>query len=146
EATFAFFAQTLHAQTPFHLFYGIGQVPFLFYGYLSLIFKLFGVSLESFWLAPALLSAATLPLVFLTTRRSFGKTSGWVLTCLWTFSFWPLYAGRFGVQYALYLFWMWLALFFLGRILVATDRPALSSDLLLLGTVTGMGFYISTGW
>jgi len=146
EAMFGYFARGILQDTGFDLFYGIGQVPPLYFWFLAGVFKVFGVSLSSLWLAPAFLSAMTLPLVHLTGRRVFGPFPAGLLTCLWAFGFWPNYSGRFCVQYAFYMFWIWLSLFFLTGYL-QKDRPkGRLARFLALGVTTGLGFYASTGW
>ncbi len=146
EAMFGYLAQDLSKGWHFKFFYGIGQIPPMFIWFLAAIFKVFGISLSSLWLAPAILSAATLPLVFFTALKFFGRSTAYFLVFLWSFSFWPLYEGRYCVQYALYMFWIWLTLLILGIFIRATSQLSLFGSIIALSVATGLGFYVSTGW
>ena len=146
EAMFGYFGMGLSENPDFRLTYGIGQVPPMTFWVLGIAFKVFGVSLATLWAVPAFFSAITVPLVFLAARKFLGFSMSCLLTSLWAFSFWPLYEGRFCVQYPLFMFWLWLTLCLLGVFLNSPANPSNAKKLAALGLATGIGFYISPGW
>jgi len=146
ESMFGFFSTELLKNWQFHLFYGISQTPPLFFWALAFTFKIFGVSLFSLWLLPALVSTLTIPLVWLTVRNFFSLSAAWLFVGLWSFSFWPMYEGRYCVQYALYMFWIWLTLYLFSLFVRSNSNPARYINLFLTAVAMGLGFYVSTGW
>ena len=141
EATLVYLGMDLARNMDFHMFYSCSQNPPLPVWAVALVFKLFGPSLFSFWLVPALLSALTLFLVFLTVRKFLKPAPAGAFTALWAFGFWPLYAGRFSSQIPVLVFWLWLALYALGRWTHSSTKSAKSFNLLLFSAITGSGFY-----
>ncbi len=146
ESMFCFFGLEFSKTWDFHLFQGISQIPPLSFWILGTVFKLFGPSLFTLWFVPALFSALTLPLVFLTTRKFLSPSLSGLMTWLWAFSFWPLYEGRFCVQYSLFMFWAWLVLFLFSRYVQAKTSFSQKTKLFLLALGGGAGFYISVSW
>jgi hypothetical protein len=146
EGMFAHFGLQLSQSWSFQPFYGPSQVPCLYFWILALAFKILGPSLSSLWLVPAVLSCMTVPLVFLGARQWMNNWVSTFLTWLWAFSFWPLYEGRFCVQYPLFVFWMWLGIYLLGLFLKTPQGIRKNIFLVLLSTITAGGFYISISW
>ncbi len=146
EGLIGFLAMDQSEKWRWDLFGGMTQIPCLFYWLLGLFFKVLGPSLRSLWLFPALLSFLTLPLVH-SAAGIFGlRSRAWTATALFALSFWPFYLGRFCVPPVLLASWEILVLLLLGLFLRSAPARPPRSTTLLLGSATGLGFYIHFHW
>ncbi len=145
EARNASFGMDLAREWHWQFFRDNSQMPPLFYWLIGFYFKFITPSLFSMWLFPALLSILALPLGYLAARKLFSKSFAFLFACLLCLGFYPVYVGRFNHQAILILLWESLALAALVHLLKA--KPALRVRwAILLGLVTGTGFYIYFAW
>jgi hypothetical protein len=146
EGLYGYFAQRWMEGSPLQWHYAYNSIPFLPFWGLGLLFKLFGVSLRSFWLYPALLSLASLFVYGWASRHFLSKSFSYLFLLALGLSFWPLYIGRFTLFGSLMFFWEGLSLA-VWVCFAKKDRP--QSRILwaaVLGLVVGMGFYIFHIW
>ncbi|HET9870666.1 MAG TPA: hypothetical protein VFR02_09255, partial [bacterium] len=135
----------LHSHWDWRFFHSYGQAPPLLYWWGLLVLKLTRSPFLSLWLGPALISALTLPLMFLFLRSWWDDATAWIGTGLAAFSFWPLLIGRVNCQGDLLPAWECLLLFLLSRLpaLPPARRPGAG---FLLGLTAGLGFLTLTPW
>ncbi len=146
EGVFGYFATLLEEKWNWQLTHGYAQEPVLYVWGQFLLFKLFGNSLLSLWLFPALCSLLALPFAWAAARKAFGNPTGFFLFCFMALGFWPLYLGRISVQSALMVPWECLTLFALVHYLNSPPKSASPFSLLLLSALTAVGFYIYLAW
>ena len=128
------------------LTYEFSGMPPLYIWGLGVCFKLFGISLETLWLFPAVLSCLSVFFVFSGARKFFSESISVLFSGLMAFSFWPLYAGRFSVQGGLLVFWECLAFYLLGLFWKSRGENSRGRLSLVLGLCAGIGFYTFTSW
>ena len=146
EGANGFFALQLDHQWHWNLFFDYDHLPPLFFWYLALFFKFFPPSLASLWLATLPVTLLTLILGYFACRCFFSKSLSLLWACLWAFSFWPLYIGKFSVPPVLIPLWECGCLLLLGlwvRALPGRPHPAIP---LGLGLALGSGFYVFFNW
>lgn len=125
-----------------NFFYYYTQLPPLSFWGLGLFFKCFGVSLATFWAYPALWSTLTLPFTYLCARSFFSKSTSIVFSCLWAFSFWPIYLDRLCVGHGMLILWQLITFAILSRFLTRLKTGPSIGLGVLLGLFTSIGFYI----
>ncbi len=128
------------------LLYGISRMPSGYFWFLAGIFKLLGVSLSSLWLLPAALSFLAFILLFVTARKSFGRSFTFLFSCLAALSFWPLYCGRFSHPGVMAFFGESLCLWLLLGFLKSDKTWKRLGWVVGLGLCVGAGFYTFTSW
>ena len=132
--------------------YDFSGMPPLYIWGLGVFFKLFGASLFSLWLFPALLSTGALGLAYAGSRKIFPSSFALVFSSLLAFSFWPLYVGRFSLQGGALYFWECLTFYLLAVFWERLDRGKTAGKkrsewaALVLGLGSGLGFYSFTSW
>jgi 4-amino-4-deoxy-L-arabinose transferase-like glycosyltransferase len=146
EGIFGYFATRLEENWNWQLVHCFAQEPILYTWGQWLFFKLFGNSLSSLWLFPALCSIACLPAAWLLGHRALGRSAGFIAACWMALGFWPLYMGRFSVQSILMVLWECLALLALASCLSLSPKAPDKKPFLWLAFLTGTGFYIYLAW
>lgn len=128
------------------LFFGSSHAPALYVWILGGVFKLFGASLTTLWLVPAVVSTLAVPLAYLAARQFFSRSLSWV-ALLWALSgFWPLLLGRFSLMTGMVLLGEYLVLFLLGKFLWTSTWVGKRVWAVALGLVLGLGFLIHLHW
>ncbi len=146
EGIAGFFATELSEGGKLNFFYSYAQWPPFFVWSLGAFFKLFGPSLSSLWLYPALLSSLALPLAYMAARAFFPKSFAWVFAFLWAFNFTPLFLGRLCQGQSLEILWQLGAFVLLGLFLLPKENRGGKTGAALLGLWTGTGFYTLHHW
>lgn len=132
----------MESWTPFS---GKLDVPIFTSGCVAVFYKIFTPSLFSLWLFPALVSILTLGVAY-ASARLFPGPAAFILFFLACLSFGPVYTGRFCESPVLNLFWTTSTLGLMGLRLQKTGSRRERALDWVLGIVTGLGFFISTGW
>ena len=146
EGLHGFLALDLLRNWHWQFFYTVGEHPPLLIWCLSLFFKLFDSPSFVLWVLPAFFSALVIPVGFIVVRKNFPASFSMIFGCLLTFSFWPLYFGRFCHQGLFIPFWELLSLLFFV-FWVKTSSPAAKHKwLIALGFWTGLGSLTFTAW
>lgn len=145
EGVFGYFAVRLGEKWDGSLLQGLSQLPTLFTWLQALLFKIAGPSLAHLWLFPALWSILLVPAAWFTCRKFFDPSLSAIITGVAAFGFWPLFLGRFSTQASFMVFWECVEFWALGSFLRA-DEAKKNSRVLLLGIVTGIGFYTYLPW
>ena len=146
ESSYGFDAFHLAAEGDPRLFYGVSQAPPLFVWGLALFFKVFGVSLTTFWFFPALVSLTTTPLAYAAARTFFSKSFSFLCAVLAAASFWPVFLGRFSLMTILILPMELLAFWSLGKFFQAKTANARVNAAWGIGVVWGTGLYTHLHW
>jgi 4-amino-4-deoxy-L-arabinose transferase-like glycosyltransferase len=146
EGMYGYYASELSKDWSWKFLYGSSQAPPLYLWFLAWIFKVFGVSLFSLWLLPALLSLFLFPASYWAARGLLNRSFSFLIALLFGFSFWPLYVGRFSLMTGLVLLAECLVLGLLARFWKTPPVAASKKTALILGLVTGLGFYTYLHW
>ncbi len=146
EGVYGYYALQLNEKWDWRLFYGDSRVPPLYIWLLSLIFRVFGTSLFSLWLLPALVSILVVPTAYWAATRFFSKSFSFLFALLMAFSFWPWLLGRFSFMTGLVLLAECLAFYFLGNFLHPSSPSTQKKWALALGFLLGFGFLIHIHW
>ena len=146
EGVYGYYAIQLNEKWDWRLFYGDSRVPPLFVWILSLVFRIFGTSLSSLWLLPALISILVVPASYLASSRFFSKSFSVVCTMLMAFSFWPWLLGRFSFMTGLVLLAECLVLYCLGNFLNSSTLSFKKKWAFSLGFLLSLGFLIHIHW
>ncbi len=146
EAKSGYFSMQFAAQGKIRLLYDFSQLPPFYIWLQGLFFRVFGVSLDSLWALPALLSLLAAAASYPAARVFFSRSLSLAFFFLAAFSFWPLYVGRFSHPGCLLLLWEWLVLWLLAAFLKSPGGPRAPRAALGLGLLTGAGFYTFTSW
>lgn len=146
EGKNAYFALEGAFQNQWQLFYGNSQIPSFFVWGLGIFFKIFGPSLASLWLYPALISVITFLLGYWVAcyffSSSFASIAGFILT----FNFWSLSTSRTAVEGTLIPLWECGGFLLLALCLKSGQISSRKILLVLLGFWTGLGFYVHYHW
>ena len=142
EGTFGFEGMMLAQKWDWSLFKGWQAMPPFYFWGLSLFFRLFGVSLMSLWLFPALISFLTVIVAYMAARVYFSRTFSLILVFAAAQSFWHSYCGRFSEEPILLVLGQCLAVLNLVIFLKASPgwRKGLACG--CLGACAGLGFYV----
>ncbi len=140
-----FLAMELFERWHWRLFSYCTQMPPLYLWMLAGVFRIFGPSLLSLWLLPALLSFVTAVLGYALVRAYFPKSFSFVFGCLLGFGFWMLFIGRLSQPAVLLAPWTILVLAQLGNFWRAVPEKKVKAAL-ILGLATGTGFYTYLPW
>ncbi len=145
DGLMSYYALDLCRHWKWTLFFGVNQTPPLYLWGLGLVYKLFGPSLLSLWLFPAVLSLLTVPLGYWAARRYFSKSFSLIIVFLLSLGFWPIFIGRFSQMAVLVVLAECGALALLGWFL---KYPRLTTNLgwVWLGLGVGIGFYVYLSW
>ncbi len=118
----------------------------MFYQYgFALFLKMFGASLQTLWLYPALWSVASVFLLWRAALRLGDNVFAFLLTAIWAVSFPILYTGRFATPQVLLMFGVVLAFYFWVRWRQAKDGSAIVW-VAALGLTAGLGFHVYISW
>ncbi|HEY5038184.1 MAG TPA: glycosyltransferase family 39 protein [bacterium] len=99
----------------------------------------------SLWFTSALASTLTVPLAYLAARQYFSKSFSFICGCLFAFSTWPLFIGKFCHQGIWLPLWVCLCLFLLGRFLKSNSKNQ-PRAIVVLGLGVGLGSFTFTSW
>ncbi len=146
EGMFGYFTTLLEQKWNWEILHSPAQEPILYSWGELIFFKLFGHSLFTFWLYPALLSLACVPLLWLACRQIFSRSISIFAACGAVSNFWLLYVGRFSSQLISAVFWEFLTIAALACYLKTTKEPKTNWRLPLLAVLTGIGFYSYLAW
>lgn len=146
EGVFNYFAVLLSDHWDWRLVHGISQQPTLYFWGQALFDKAFGVSLTTLWLFPAFLSILCVPAAWLASRRVFTPSLAFFFTAWVALGFWPIYIGRISSEIILVVLGELLVFAALAHYLTEKDGPRRNRLLLVLGLLTGLGFYTYLGW
>ncbi len=146
EGVYGYYALQLNEKWDWRLFYGDSRVPPFYIWLLSLTFRIFGTSLTSLWLLPALISISVVPIAYLAATRFFSKSFSFLCVLLAAFSFWPWLLGRFSFMTGLVLLAECLAFYLLGGVLHPSYPSSKKKWALALGLLLGFGFLIHIHW
>ncbi len=134
-------AQTGHWQWT----YDFSGLPPLYIWIMGGVYKLFGISLITLWLPPALFSCLGLYFLWRGIQRLVSPTFAFVITCLGAFGFWPLYLARFSVEGGFMVAWECLVFERWSAFHQAPGKEK-SVQALILGVTSGMGFFTFQAW
>lgn len=146
EGMYGYYAAELSKQWNWQFLYGSSQAPPLYLWLEAGLFKVFGVSLFTLWLLPALLSTLLFPAGYWAARGLFSRSLSFICACLMGFTFWPLYVGRFSLMTGLVLLAECLVLGLLARFWATPPAAVSRKTVSLLGLATGLGFYTYLHW
>ena len=146
EGWHGFFGLHLMKHWDTSLLYGISRMPLGYFWALAAVFKLFGVSFFSLWLLPAFLSALALIFLLMASKKSFGRSFGFLFSSLVALSFWPLYCGRLSQPGMMAFFWESVCLWILYGFLTPPKKQGKLGWAAGLGFCVGAGFYTFTSW
>jgi len=120
------------------------QLPPAHFWAQALLFRFMGVSLESLWLLPAILSVAGLALGYWAARKNFPAPFAGICLLASVADYWLLWGGRLSVGTADGVFpWECLVLGTLGLTLGKWKKGKSGIWPLLLGAATGLGPYVA---
>ncbi len=146
EAWVSYFASHEAFRPGIPLLFGGIKLPPLFVWGLAIVYRVFQPSLVSLWGFPAALSALTGLLSYGVARSVLSRSMAFLLFLGVSFSFWPMYSGRFSnpgvavLLLELILFWFF-SIFFKDP-----GGPLIPFRAFFLGMLTGAGFYIFASW
>jgi len=146
DSAHALYAANLVEQWDGSLRYTHSQYGGFYIWFLAGIFKLFGPSLTTLYLAPALLSLGAVIFAWAATRKFFPSSFAFGLGVFMAFSFGPLFSGRFSVPYSHLIFWECFCFWLLGLTRSAANHRSFLLRTAFLGAATGAGFYIFHSW
>ena len=146
EGFYGFCALGLSEKWKWALSYGSFSFPAAGIWGLGILFKIFGPSLGTLWVFPAILSAMTVPMVYFCSRAFFSKSFSLILLAFWSFSFWPLYLGRLCLGHELVLIWLIVTFAAFGFFLREKGNGGREKKALLLGLCMSLGFYTGAHW
>lgn len=106
EAIQGYFALELLKKWSWQFFYQTGQIPPLYLWIVNLFYRFSANSFFNIWFPAALFSSLCLFVAYPTARRFFEKDVSFLFTLLLAFSYWPLMAGRWGIQSTLIPFFV----------------------------------------
>jgi 4-amino-4-deoxy-L-arabinose transferase-like glycosyltransferase len=127
-------------------FYTFGETPPLTEWVVAGLFKLGFSPAVSLWFTSALASTLTVPLAYLAARQYFSKSFSFICGCLFAFSTWPLFMGRFCHQGIWLPLWVCLCLFLFGRFLKSRSPLDQRNTVVFMGFGVGLGSFIFTPW
>ena len=146
ESLHGFLAIDLVRNPRWQFFYTVGEHPPLLIWGVAFLFKFFKSPGFNLWFLPAVFSALTVPVGYLAVRSFFSKSLSVIYTGLLSFTFWPLYFGRFCHQSVFIPFWEMTCLLLLSRALQTREPKRRNSRLLIFGFWTGLGSLTFTAW
>ena len=144
EALQGFLGLYLSQHWSWQFFYTVGQHPPLSVWTYAFFCKFFNSALSLFRTVPAVVSVLTAMAGYFAARQFFSKSFAFLFGCLMAFSFWPLFTGRFYLQFVPFFELMDLAL--MGLWLKCTDPAWKSRYSIFVGGWTGLGFFTYTSW
>ena len=114
EAIQGYFALELLKKWSWQFFYQTGQIPPLYIWITNLFYRGSDNSFFNIWFPAALFSSLCLLVSYPTARRFFEKDVSFIFTLLFAFSFWPIMAGRWGIQSTLVPFFVLIGFWLFG--------------------------------
>lgn len=146
EGTFGFLGSVLALEGwDGRFIYHTTQLPPLTHWAMGGWFRLFEPSLGSLWDFPAVLSVVAAVAGIAAFRGLLPEKEARIATAFLLVSFWPVFVGRVAVNLILFLFLEFAALAVLGTACSPSRRRSIRW-VLLLGVVSGLGFYSYLGW
>ncbi len=144
DGLYSYYALSLIREWRWKFFFSYTQVPPLTDWLLALFYKIIPPSLFSLRLFPALFSVLTVLVGWVGARKIFPPSTAFFLLFFCAFNFTFLYPAQF-------TFWAFLVLFFtvgaLASLGLCADKSLTGTrSALLLGTVTGLGFFTGVSW
>jgi hypothetical protein len=146
EGLWGFFALKVFQGWGWHLFYAGNPYPSAYIWILGIWFHWFTPSLFTFWLLPVLFSILIIGMGYLAARQFFSKSLSFLFAFLLAFNFWLLYMARFSSQQEPMLLWECLLFFLIGKYFQAETTSERQILVLLLGLISGTGFYFYISW
>jgi hypothetical protein len=141
-----FYAAELGESWRWKFFFSNAEFPPMVLWLLALYSKVVQPSLMSLWLFPALISFLTFFAVQTAVRSCLPRPFAFWAAALFAFNFPSLYLARFCQWSVLVLAWTVLALALLAELLRCGGEPRRSRTALMLGVVTGLGFFAGAAW
>jgi 4-amino-4-deoxy-L-arabinose transferase-like glycosyltransferase len=141
EGWFGSYALDLYEKWNWNILFGYVKFSMLNFWVETAFFKLFGPSLFSMYLIPAIVSLFTVFLTYITAREFFSKSFSILCGLINAFTFWPLLLGRIAVGGAAIPGLELIGLFLLSRIFKNEKRFFKNILAMLLGLVLVCGFY-----
>jgi 4-amino-4-deoxy-L-arabinose transferase-like glycosyltransferase len=135
------YALDLYEKWNWNILFGYIKFPALTIWPETLFFKLFGPSLFSLYLLPAVISSLTVFLTYLAAKEFFSKEFSFLCAAIASFGFWFLLLGRIALVGDAIPAWELVGLLLISRIFKKKqgESPALVAA--LLGVVAASGFY-----
>jgi len=125
-------------------FWSFGEVPPLHFWIQAFCVRVFGLSLKTIWVVPAVLSCITVPLAYFAARSYFSRSFAWIFAALTAFSYWPLYEGRFSHQGVLLPPWVFSVFWAWNAYEKEKKFPLFKS--VIFGVILGLGSFLFTPW
>ncbi|HVZ80347.1 MAG TPA: glycosyltransferase family 39 protein [bacterium] len=145
EGQFAFYADQFNRTGRTALLLGNVQIEPLFTWILALFFRLFGVSLGTIRLFPALLFLFALGSGYWASRKYFSRSFSFLLLALYGSAFWSQVCSRQCLQSDMVPLFQFLLLGLLGSYSLGKARSQRTWGL-LFGSILGAGLYLYTVW
>jgi hypothetical protein len=139
-------ALELSRQWKWKFFYTFGETPPLSIWFPALLFKLGFSPAFSLWFPPALVSVLTVAVGTLAARQFFSRSFSFLLACLFTIGYWPLYIGRLCHEGIWLPLWVCACLYFWGRFIRAQAGSSQKPWIAALGFCVGLGCFTFTPW
>ena len=146
EFMFAYNAIHLNDQWTWNPFFFVNGSPPLYFWILSLFLRVFGVTFRNIWLLPAVFSFLTVVFYFLAARRFFSRSFSFSCLLLLSFSFWPVFAGRFSINASWMVFWQAVTFWVLAETVRAASAGNPRGWSAGLGLCAGIGLYVYFPW
>lgn len=128
-------------------FYGFNQSPPSYIRSIALLLRLHFSPLLSLWLPPAIASFLSVGFCYGAARQFFPFFPSFLCAMGMAFSYWPLLAGRLGLEWSFILLWECLLFFLLGLAFrPPPGKPVRTGLLFLLGLVAGAGSLLGATW
>ena len=146
EAIQGYFGLELLKKWSWQFFYQTGQIPPLYIWITSLFCRVSDHLFFNIWFPAALFSSLCLFVAYPAARRFFEKDVSFLFTLLFAFSFWPLMAGRWGIQSTLVPFFVLAGFWFLGSYRERKPGALKVFYALATGFWLGLGSLTYTSW
>jgi hypothetical protein len=146
DSLFGFVAWKLSQHWNWNLFHLFTQNPSGYIWGLALFFKGFGVSLETLFLFPAVLTFLTVGIGYWACVRLYSKSFSILISIILASSFWDSYWGRFSQFGALSVPYEILTLSVLGVYFKSSIFSRRIKTAIFLGLLTAGGFYLAPNW
>ncbi len=146
EGIYAFYSLLFDEGWQDRLFFSKSNAPALYAWAMAVGNRLWGASLTTLWLVPALFSISAVPLAFMAAQRFFSRDVAFLVVLFMSLGFFPAYVGRFSFAVVTGLFWACLTFYLMSRCLEEIREGRGWLWTIAFGASLGGGLYTDHPW